>query len=323
MLIDRLTVRMALGLTVLAAAACGDDNSNFDDDDGKPADSSTPTVVGDGGRDAGPDIDAARRDAAQDDSSVGDASDDGGSTTDAAMLDIDAAPSTPDAATPDATTNDGAAADAARDASTDAGDAARGDGGDAGDAGRDAGPDAGACDINDVRFGCGVEVSDDWVHFAGATFELDVDRKYGRAWSHVGELVTPESLRTYCQQLSIGTITNFEVPQVDDIRTLGAGCAATLPGGSCQVEAGQVPESAGAACVCNTGVGPNDGKFCRPEVGECTTLWTATVCGPDEPGCTAQRTWVYDVRTGSLGLATQGQGIAEGAKARCVAGFTL
>jgi len=195
-----------------------------------------------------------------------------------------------------------------------------GDGGlDAG-TGRDAGADgAVACAINDRRFGCGTRLSVDWIHFASG---LDIDTKYGRAWSPVVAASSFQALRAACGALVISQVTNFDAPEIDDVRTLAAGCAATLPGGTCAVQSGAVLPSQSGSCTCPGGVGPNQGKFCRVEVPDCETLWTLTECGGTNAECATTSSWFYDVRTGSVVISTAAQPIAQEAKVRCVAPIT-
>ena len=181
----------------------------------------------------------------------------------------------------------------------------------------DAGADGGIpCTVKDPRFGCGTRVSPDWVHFASG---LDIDTKYGRAWSPVINANSLLGARSACSALVVDRLTNFEAPEVDDVRTLAAGCAATVPGGSCAVESGVVLPSESGNCICGAAIGPNQGKFCRPEVPECQTLWTVTECGVVNAECPSARSWFYDVRTGSLVLAGPTEPLALEAKTRCVA----
>jgi hypothetical protein len=185
---------------------------------------------------------------------------------------------------------------------------------------RDAGSDGAiVCDLNDRRFGCGTRRSVDFIHFASG---LDIDTKSGRAWSAPIRANTFQAVRAACQVLVVNGLSNFEAPEVDDVRTLAAGCAATIPGGSCEVESGVVLPSESGACTCAPGVGPNDGKFCRPDVASCETLWTVTECGAASQECPTARSWFYDVRSGSLVLAGPEEPIAQQAQARCVAAIT-
>ncbi|MEY4512632.1 MAG: hypothetical protein RLZZ450_4754, partial [Pseudomonadota bacterium] len=184
---------------------------------------------------------------------------------------------------------------------------------DSGSPALDAGPiaDPGPCSVNHPTYGCGRSVSDSWVVFDNG---LEIDRVNHKAWTPVVEVLDDDALRDLCTPLSLGGLTGYDMPQMDDVRTLAAGCAATLPGGSCQVDENMVFISEASNCVCSGGVGPNAGKFCRPEVSDCETLWVWT--HTDETGW--YQHWFYDVDTGSIVPQQVGVGIAVPAKGRCV-----
>jgi hypothetical protein len=148
---------------------------------------------------------------------------------------------------------------------------------------------------------------------------LEVDRLNKRAWTPVVEVVDDDALRDICTPLALGGLTGYSLPQMTDVRTLAAGCAATVPGGSCQVDEDMVFLAEGANCTCPAGgVGPNNGKFCRPEVPDCETIWAWT--HTFETGW--YQHWFYDVTTGSIVPEYVGVGIAITAKGRCVRTLT-
>lgn len=172
--------------------------------------------------------------------------------------------------------------------------------------------DAGPCPVNHPTYGCGRSVGgDSWVVFDNG---LEVDRVNRKAWTPVVDVLDDDALRDLCTPLSLGGLTGYDMPQMDDVRTLAAGCAATVPGGSCQVDQDMVLLDEAGECVCAGGVGPNNGKFCRPEVSDCETIWVWT--HTDETGW--YQHWFYDVDTGSIVPEQVGVGIALPAKGRCV-----
>jgi hypothetical protein len=171
--------------------------------------------------------------------------------------------------------------------------------------------DAGPCPINHPTYGCGRGVGESWVVFDNG---LEIDRVNRKAWTPVVEVVDDDALRDLCTPLSLGGLTGYDMPQMSDVRTLAAGCAATVPGGSCQVDEDMVLVDEAGDCACTGGVGPNNGKFCRPEVADCETIWVWT--HTDETGW--YQHWFYDVDTGSIVPEQVGVGIALPAKGRCV-----
>jgi hypothetical protein len=171
--------------------------------------------------------------------------------------------------------------------------------------------DAGPCPINHPTYGCGRGVGNGWVVFDNG---LEIDRVNRKAWTPVVEVLDDDALRDLCSPLSLGGLTGYDMPQMSDVRTLAAGCAATVPGGSCQVDQNMVLLDEAGDCACSGGVGPNNGKFCRPEVSDCETIWVWT--HTDETGW--YQHWFYDVDTGSIVPEQVGVGIAVPAKGRCV-----
>lgn len=315
---NRPALCLALALSSFSALACNPDvpDRGGRDDDGDDSAPSPDAGRADGGRD----IDAARPDAGKP------ASDASVDNSDASLAEPDAAVEM-DATVADAATEDSDAgkSDASIDAG-DAGDAGRDAGRDAAqDAGSDAGQDAGApdagqsCEIQLPSFGCGNRVGDDWVHFNNG---YDIDTANGRIWSPIVDVTNFSALRTACNNLALGPLDDFEVPEMDDVRTLAAGCDATEADGECGVNSGEVLLDSDDAdgCFCNNGIGPKDGLFCRAEVPECVTLWTNTNCGPNFE-CQPERHWFYDVRSGTIISQAEGQPIANDAKGRCVSAY--
>jgi hypothetical protein len=165
----------------------------------------------------------------------------------------------------------------------------------------------GPCDVNDPRYGCGTRAGD-WVKFP----DFAIDTKSNIAWVDPVTVVDDDNLREICPTITAGGF-NWYMPQMGDVRTLAAGCDKTVTGGSCQVYNDMVLTSEAGDCSCPGGVGPNNGKFCRPEVPECETIWVWT--HTDETG--RYQHWFYDVTTGSIVTSEVGVKIAMTAKGRC------
>ncbi|HEY6878974.1 MAG TPA: hypothetical protein VI299_13190, partial [Polyangiales bacterium] len=129
-------------------------------------------------------------------------------------------------------------------------------------------PDAseGPCEVRDPRYGCGTLSGKDWVSFPD--FEVDLANKV--AWTKPMTVVDDDALAAICPVLTTGGFA-WELPQMEDIRKLAAGCPKTMPGGSCQVDIDEVLTTEAGDCSCGdvAGTGPNQGKFCRPEVPNC------------------------------------------------------
>jgi len=188
----------------------------------------------------------------------------------------------------------------------------------------DAGP---RCDVTHPQFGCGV-ANGEWVSFDKG---LKIDRRTGYGWYDVvlgkdaqGKDETDDALEIKCKALEIPGVVGFRIPEIKDVRTLAAGCAKTLLTGPCAVNSGRNPASVGTDCTCTGGPtrGPHpSGGFCRPELDDCETLWTATFCGNHSEGCVGDadhKHWFYDVKTGGIVVSGYETELAKRAKGRCV-----
>ncbi|MET0341963.1 MAG: hypothetical protein ABW252_13240 [Polyangiales bacterium] len=180
--------------------------------------------------------------------------------------------------------------------------------------------DAG-CALADPQLGCG-SANGGLVTFDNG---IELDRATGLAWAPVPAATSMhgDEAEAYCEQLELGGIAAFELPTVDQLRTLAAGCADTVVGGSCKLAAtacvdvacGLEPES---CTVCEFGKGPHPGGgYCRPELANCVNSWAQTACddnGPTET-CAEHRRWYYDVAIGGFALSMSSSPI----HGRCVA----
>ncbi|MET0287275.1 MAG: hypothetical protein ABW352_22510 [Polyangiales bacterium] len=204
-------------------------------------------------------------------------------------------PPAPDAALPDGATPDGATPGGDASVSTDAGSL---DG-------------ATPCDVNDPKYGCGTLSGTTWVSFPD--FEVDLTNKV--AWTKPVTVVDDDELAGICPTLTTAGFA-WQLPQMEDIRKIAAGCPKTVPGGSCQVYVDEVTTANSGDCDCaNQGfTGPNNGRFCRAEVPECETFWVWT--HTNETGF--YQHWFYDVKSGSIVPEYVAVGIANEAKGRCV-----
>jgi hypothetical protein len=184
-----------------------------------------------------------------------------------------------------------------------------------GDSSVDAAVDAaGPCQVNDPTYGCGTLSGTTWISFPD--FEVDLTNKV--AWTKPATVLDDDELAGICPGLTNGGLS-WELPQMEDVRKLAAGCAKTVPGGSCQVYLDQVQPEAAGDCDCPAGVsGPNSGKFCRPEVPDCDVLWVWTHVNNTDP----YEHWFYDPDTGDIVHDYVGVGIATRAKGRCMHDLT-
>ncbi|MBN2495171.1 MAG: DUF1566 domain-containing protein [Deltaproteobacteria bacterium] len=133
-------------------------------------------------------------------------------------------------------------------------------------------PDDGLCDDGDdgtadrcsVPYGCAHDRGS-WTLYDSGWLE---DRDTGLGWSPFVTDMTLEDAVEYCSELSLGGIEDWRLPDVDQVRTLIAGCPGTEAGSSCPLDD---PDCLGSACgagadceSCQGGAGPNDGLYSKP-----------------------------------------------------------
>lgn len=173
----------------------------------------------------------------------------------------------------------------------------------------------------DPELGCGT-ANGDIVRFDNG---IELDRTTGLAWAPVpaATAMHGDEAERFCEQLELGGISAFALPTVDELRTLAAGCADAVVGGSCKlahdgcvdVSCGIDPES---CTLCEFGKGPHPGGgYCRPELASCVNSWAQTACDDDgaTESCPDHRRWYYDVAIGGFALSQSGSPI----HGRCVA----
>lgn len=188
------------------------------------------------------------------------------------------------------------------------------------------------CDVTDKGLGCGTvhggsvttgtpaqpgKHTGGWVVFDS---DVEVDYVTGLGWYKV-ELLPEETdsqLRKKCAALDVAGIDDWKIPELTEVRTLGAGCEATAAKGACTVNEGDVSADKAKGCSCtDVKTGPNQaGLFCRPEITSCVTRWVDTHSG-DEHG-PQHKHWFYDVKNGSIALGEYGSTIAKAAEGWCV-----
>jgi len=169
--------------------------------------------------------------------------------------------------------------------------------------------DAG-CSVQDPRFGCG-QVRGTLVEFASG---YAVDRAAGLVWAPLVPMQSDNDHSEGCGDATFTGVGEFALPSVDQVRSLAAGCEA-----SCQLASrtcvGTACNEACAPCAAGAGPHPNGG-YCRPELAECSPIFTRDACdvGP-RADCDQHQHWYYDPTTGVFRLVSAGMKVA----GRCAA----
>jgi len=130
------------------------------------------------------------------------------------------------------------------------------------------------------------------------------DTTTGYMWqasSSTDNMLDQASAESYCANLSLGGYSGWTLPDINALRTLIRGCAATETGGSCNV----TDECSDSSCdntACNgcaNGGGPASGCYWPSQLsGDCidSWYWSSTSVG-DESG----DAWAYDPGSASVG----------------------
>ncbi len=135
-----------------------------------------------------------------------------------------------------------------------------------------------------------------------------LDHATGLLWERAGNLqyTSHESAIMYCNNLSLAGFDDWRLPTIDELRTIIAGCPATMPGGSCTAsDPGCLGESCrpSACWSCENGKGPgySGGYYCDSDVwaagmGCGGYVWTSSVYADDNT-----RAWTVQFYNASVG----------------------
>jgi hypothetical protein len=191
-------------------------------------------------------------------------------------------------------------------------DASAGDAASSGDGGGGTVVDGAVCDVRDSRFGCGV-VRGSLVEFESG---YTVDRETRLVWAPTVDPLSDNQESDTCDAATFDGVDEFALPTLDQVRTLSAGCSAScrLATDSCT---GQQCNEECLAEACAAGAGPHaSGGYCRPELDDCTPVFTRDACDiGDFSDCAVHQHWYFDPNTGVFRLVGLGQRVA----GRCVA----
>lgn len=107
------------------------------------------------------------------------------------------------------------------------------------------------------------------------------DSQTDLVWQNVPpQIMNWEDAQTYCQNLSLGGIANWRLPDLDEMRSLIRGCQAMQTGGECTLTTQCLEDACdNEACDgCKAVGGPGkSGRYCDPSLAdEGSFLWTST-----------------------------------------------
>jgi hypothetical protein len=156
-------------------------------------------------------------------------------------------------------------------------------------------------DVYSELYGC-AHLTDDvpgggdgWVYYDAGFY---VDERTGSAWTPVTQGGSLEFDETYCATLQIGSLVDWRVPTIDEVRaSFAAGCPATAPTGGCPIHDPTNLSSAEVySAACESCLGSATSAYCPTNAPFCQWLKTSSVCSD----CTGSKSWAYGPGNGNF-----------------------
>jgi hypothetical protein len=156
-------------------------------------------------------------------------------------------------------------------------------------------------DVYSELYGC-AHLTDDvpgggdgWLYYDAGFY---VDERTGSAWTPVTQGGSLEFDQTYCANLQIGTLGDWRVPTIDEVRaSFAAGCPATAPTGGCPIHDPTNLSSAEVySAACESCLGSGTSAYCPTNAPFCQWLKTSSVCSD----CAGSKSWAYGPGNGNF-----------------------
>jgi hypothetical protein len=146
-------------------------------------------------------------------------------------------------------------------------------------------------------YGCGLRYKDpggDWVSFISG---LNVDESNGWGWYAPTDFQPNAQAITACSSATVGGLTGFALPNINQVRHLAGGCPATVEGGSCRIkDSSCLTKACGTDSLCSSCIG-GVGGYCRANVQICNRNFpTKSKCSD----CGTDNVWMYGVSNGNF-----------------------
>jgi hypothetical protein len=162
--------------------------------------------------------------------------------------------------------------------------------------------DDGTADTFHATLGCAHRKGD----FSTFASGLIGDHVTGLGWAQLPTVLGYDDAKAACASLALSGHDDFRMPSIDDARSLGGGCTATSPGGTCPISDPTCLSEAcgyGTASECLSCLGGDastaqhpTGGYCRPDSPLCDNWWTRSVCSD----CAGGDVWFYGVSNGNF-----------------------
>jgi hypothetical protein len=159
-------------------------------------------------------------------------------------------------------------------------------------------------------YGCGhrfgaVTSSDYWVVFDSG---FHYDRKTGYGWHVLYDLSNRTEAVSRCKALTVGGLSGWQLPSIDHVRTVTAGCAPITVGGTCPLSSTCESFDCGHGAQCASCFGAHgpglNGNYCRANARICPNGHTTGLCSDCAAhGYSSEYTeWVYVAGNGDFGV---------------------
>jgi hypothetical protein len=156
-------------------------------------------------------------------------------------------------------------------------------------------------DIYSELYGC-AHLSDDapgggdgWLKYDAGFF---VDERTGLAWSPITTSGSLEAAKTFCANLEIGSLVDWQVPVIDQVRaSFAGGCPATAPTGGCTIhDPTNLSTTDVYSAACESCIGSATSAYCPKNAPFCSWIKTSSVCSD----CTGSQGWTYGPTNGNF-----------------------
>ncbi|MGC4066633.1 MAG: hypothetical protein QM784_18755 [Polyangiaceae bacterium] len=159
-------------------------------------------------------------------------------------------------------------------------------------------------------YGCGHRFgaessSDYWVVFDSG---FHYDRKTGYGWHVLYQLSNHTEALSRCKAVTAGGLSGWQLPSIDHVRTVTAGCAPITVGGTCPLSSTCETFDCGHGAQCESCLGVHgpglNGYYCRANARICPNGHTTGLCSDCAAhGYSPEYTeWVYVAGNGGFGV---------------------
>jgi len=156
-------------------------------------------------------------------------------------------------------------------------------------------------DVYSELYGC-AHLTDDapgggdgWLKYDAGFF---VDERTGMAWSPITTSGSLETAKTFCADLAIGSLVDWQVPVIDQVReSFAGGCPATAPTGGCTIHhPTNLSTTDVYSAACESCIGSATSAYCPTNAPFCSWIKTSSVCSD----CTGSQAWAYGPTNGNF-----------------------